>query len=76
MAESSWRAKAARMGEELSETGRVVLHSKALERSAECGVRLLLGAVLSGGRYSAASPPSAWGWWPAPGLGYRGCAPF
>ncbi len=75
MAESSWRAKAARMGEELSETGRVVLHSKALERSAECGVRLLLGAVLSGGEIFGGFAPFGVGLVACSGSGLPGlCA--
>lgn len=75
MAESSWRAKAARMGEELTETGRVVLHSPALERSAECGVRLLLGAVLSGGEIFGGFAPFGVGLVACSGSGLPGlCA--
>jgi len=42
------KTKAARAGEELRETGRVVLRAPALVRFAECAMRFLLGAVLSG----------------------------
>ena len=44
-----WRAAAARTGEELRQTGRVVLHAPVLARGAECCMRFLLGAVLAGG---------------------------
>ena len=42
------RARAARMREEMQETGRLVLRAPALVRGAECAMRFLLGAVLSG----------------------------
>ncbi len=42
------KTKAARAGEELRETGRVVLRAPALLRFAECAIRFLLGAMLSG----------------------------
>ena len=42
------RARAARMREEMRETGRLVLRAPALVRTAECAMRFLLGAVLSG----------------------------
>jgi len=44
-----WRAKAARMEEELEQTGRVVLRSRVVERGAEHAIRLLLGAALASG---------------------------
>lgn len=44
-----WKAAAARTQEELRQTGRVVLHAPVLARGAECCIRFLLGAVLSGG---------------------------
>ena len=43
-----WKARAARLGEEMSETGRVVLRAPALTRWAERIIRVLLGAVLAG----------------------------
>ena len=46
---AKWRTRAARMGEELGQTGRVVLRAPALARGAECAIRFLLGAVLAGG---------------------------
>lgn len=42
------KSKAARAGEELRETGRVVLRSPALVRAGEYAIRFLLGAVLAG----------------------------
>ena len=43
-----WRTKAARMREEARETGKVILRAPALVRTAECAIRFLLGALLSG----------------------------
>lgn len=70
-----WRVRAAQMGEELSETGRVVLRSPALERSAECAIRLLLGAVLSGGEIFGGFAPFGVGLVACSGSGVPGlCA--
>lgn len=44
----SLKSKVAQAGEELRETGQMVLHAPALIRGAECGIRFFLGAVLSG----------------------------
>ena len=44
-----WKMRAAQMGEELTQTGRLVFHAPALERAMECAMRFLLGAVLAGG---------------------------
>ena len=61
-----WRAKAARMGEELGQTGRVVLHAPALVRAVECVMRFLLGAVLSGAELFGGYAPF--------GIGLVGCS--
>ncbi len=42
-----WKVKAAQVGEELEQTGRVVVRSPALAQGAECAMRFLLGCVLS-----------------------------
>lgn len=42
-----WKVKAAQVGEELEQTGRVVVRSPALAQGAECVMRVLLGCVLS-----------------------------
>lgn len=42
------KTRAARAGEEMRSTGRLVLHAPALVRTTECVMRFLLGAVLSG----------------------------
>ena len=44
----SLTSRAARMGEEMRETGRLVLRAPALVRTAECAMRFLVGALLSG----------------------------
>ena len=52
------KTKAARAGEELRETGRVVLRAPALLRFAECAIRFLLGAMLSGAEIFGGYAPS------------------
>ena len=47
-ARTAWRAKAAKMQEEMARTGKLVLRAPALVRSAECLICFLLGAVLAG----------------------------
>ncbi|NCE65947.1 stage II sporulation protein E [Pseudoflavonifractor sp. 524-17] len=47
-AKDKLKTRAARVGEEMRETGRLVLRAPALVRGAECVIRLLLGAVLAG----------------------------
>ena len=42
------KTKAARVREEARETGKVILRAPALVRAAECVIRFLLGAMLSG----------------------------
>ncbi len=70
-----WRARAAQVGEELGAAGRVVLRSPALERSAECAMRLLLGAVLSGGEIFGGFAPFGVGLVACSGSGVSGlCA--
>lgn len=56
-AKSELRRTAKRVKEELGETGRVVLRSPALVGGAECLIRLLLGAVLSGATVLESAAP-------------------
>lgn len=44
----NFKSRAARAREEMRETGRLVLRAPALVRTAECAMRFLLGAMLSG----------------------------
>ena len=53
-----WRTKAARMREEARETGKVILRAPALVRTAECTIRFLLGALLSGAEIFGGYGPS------------------
>ncbi|MEG1858266.1 MAG: stage II sporulation protein E, partial [Pseudoflavonifractor sp.] len=42
------KTRAARAGEEMRQTGHLVLHAPALVHTAECAMRFLLGAILAG----------------------------
>ena len=68
----NWKTRAARVGEELTETGRVVLHAPVLVRSAECVIRFLLGAVLSGGEVFGGFAPFGVGMVACSGAGLDG----
>ena len=66
------RARAARMREEMRETGRLVLRAPALVRTAECAMRFLLGAVLSGAEIFGGYAPFGLGLVAASGSGLDG----
>ena len=66
------RARAARMREEMRETGRLVLRAPALVRTAECAMRFLLGAVLSGAEIFGGYAPFGLGMVGASGSGLDG----
>ena len=70
-----WRTKAARMREEARETGKVILRAPALVRTAECAIRFLLGALLSGAEIFGGYAPFGLGLVAASGSGIDGfCA--
>ncbi len=70
-----WKTRAARVGEELTETGRVVLRAPTLARGAECAMRFLLGAVLAGGELFGGYAPFGVGLVACSGSGMDGlCA--
>ena len=70
-----WRTKAARMREEARETGKVILRAPALVRTAECTIRFLLGALLSGAEIFGGYAPFGLGLVAASGSGIDGfCA--
>lgn len=72
---AKWKTRAARMGEELGQTGRVVLRAPALARGAECAIRFLLGAVLAGGEIFGGYAPFGIGLTACSGSGLEGlCA--
>lgn len=73
-AKDTLRARAARMREEMEETGRLVLRAPALVRGAECTMRFLLGAVLSGAEVFGGYAPFALGMVGASGSGLDGFA--
>ena len=54
------KTKAARVREEARETGKVILRAPALVRAAECVIRFLLGAMLSGAEIFGGYAPSGW----------------
>ena len=58
-AKTALKVKAARLREEMTRTGRVVLRAPALVRGAECAIRFSLGAVLAERRSLGDTPPSA-----------------
>ena len=68
------RARAARMREEMRETGRLVLRAPALVRTAECAIRFLLGAVLAGAEIFGGYAPFGLGMVVASGSGLDGFA--
>ena len=71
----SLRSRAARMGEEMRETGRLVLRAPALVRTAECAMRFLVGALLSGAEIFGGYAPFGLGLVAASGAGLDGfCA--
>lgn len=73
-AKDTLRARAARMREEMRETGRLVLRAPALVRGAECTMRFLLGTVLSGAEIFGGYAPFALGLVGASGSGLDGFA--
>lgn len=68
----SLKSRAARMGEEMRETGRLVLRAPALVRTAECGIRFLLGALLAGAEIFGGYAPFGLGLVAASGAGVDG----
>ncbi|MEQ2455748.1 SpoIIE family protein phosphatase [Flavonifractor hominis] len=69
------KIKAARVREEARETGKVILRAPALVRSAECGIRFLLGAMLSGAEIFGGYAPFGLGLVASSGSGVDGfCA--
>ena len=69
------KTKAARVREEARETGKVILRAPALVRAAECVIRFLLGAMLSGAEIFGGYAPFGLGLVPATGSGLDGfCA--
>ena len=71
----SLTSRAARMGEEMRETGRLVLRAPALVRTAECAMRFLVGALLSGAEIFGGYAPFGLGLVASSGAGLDGfCA--
>ena len=69
------KIKAARVREEARETGKVILRAPALVRFAECAIRFLLGAVLSGAEIFGGYAPFGLGLVASSGSGVDGfCA--
>ncbi|MBM6869156.1 SpoIIE family protein phosphatase [Pseudoflavonifractor phocaeensis] len=68
----SLRSRAARMGEEMRETGKLVLRAPALVRTAECAMHFLLGALLSGAEIFGGYAPFGLGLVAASGAGADG----
>ena len=69
------KTKAARVREEARETGKVILRAPALVRAAECVIRFLLGAMLSGAEIFGGYAPFGLGLVAASGSGLDGfCA--
>ena len=72
---TSWKRRAARVGEELEQTGRVAVRSPALARGLECAIRFLLGAVLAAGELFGGYAPFGVGLVACSGAGAEGlCA--
>ena len=67
------KTKAARVREEARETGKVILRAPALVRAAECVIRFLLGAMLSGAEIFGGYAPFGLGLVAASGSGLDGC---
>ena len=63
------KTKAARVREEARETGKVILRAPALVRAAECVIRFLLGAMLSGAEIFGGYAPFGLGLVAASGSG-------
>ena len=69
------KTKAARVREEARKTGKVILRAPALVRAAECVIRFLLGAMLSGAEIFGGYAPFGLGLVAASGSGLDGfCA--
>ena len=66
------KTKAARVREEARETGKVILRAPALVRAAECVIRFLLGAMLSGAEIFGGYAPFGLGLVAASGSGLDG----
>lgn len=66
------KTRAARVGEEMRETGRLVLRAPALVRIAECTMRFLLGAMLAGAEIFGGYAPFGLGMVAASGSGLDG----
>ena len=74
-AKEKLRARAARAGEEMQQTGRLVIRAPVLVRFAECAIRLLLGALLAGAGIFGGYAPFGVGLVAASGSGLDGfCA--
>ena len=74
-AKEKLKVRSAKLQEEMRETGRVVLRSAALVRTAECVMRALLGALLAGAEIFGGYAPFALGLVAASGSGVDGfCA--
>ena len=69
------KTKAARVREEARETGKVILRAPALVRAAECVIRFLLGAMLSGAEIFGGYAPFGLGLVAASGSGLTASAP-
>ena len=73
-AKETMRTRAARVREEMRETGHLVLHAPALVRTAECVMRFLLSALLSGAELFGGYAPFAVGLTAISGAGPDGFA--
>ncbi len=74
-AKETLKTRAARAGEEMRETGKLVLRAPALVRAAECVMRFLLGAVLAGAELFGGYAPFGLGLVACSGSGLDGfCA--
>ena len=71
-AKNDLRTRAARVSEEMRETGRLVLRAPALVRCAECAMRFLLSAVLAGAELFGGYAPFGLGMVAASGSGLDG----
>ena len=69
------KTRAARVREEMRQTGRLVVKAPALVRLAECLIRLMLGALLAGAELFGGYAPCGLGFIAASGSGLDGfCA--
>ena len=71
-AKNDLRTRAARVSEEMRETGRLVLRAPALVRCAECAMRFLLSAILAGAELFGGYAPFGLGMVAASGSGLDG----